>query len=237
MNFKGDIAGPNATVFADGHIVTPNLTVATDGSITSPGFNVTALGVLTGVTKVQLPAGAFQYLGSFTSDPGGLTTADKGLVWFNSTSNTFKGWTGTGTVNLSAPGTGPGTNVGGWAKFTVAFGALSFAGLTNSVTLFSLPSLGFVERVVIHHTTSFTGGSISAYTVSIGVTGDLSKYASAFDVFQATGSNIGEASNRPNMEDFASPTNILITATSTGDNLSSATQGSVDVYVRYSSVV
>lgn len=127
-------------------------------------------------------------------------------------------------------------NQGVWTKYTVPYTSLSTTSTTNDIQLFSLPAKGVIHEVAIHHTTSFTGGSISAYTISIGITGTVTKYASAFDVFQAASGTAFQFSLSSGMENFSSATSIRIAAVSTGANLNAATAGSVDVYVKTSNL-
>lgn len=124
-----------------------------------------------------------------------------------------------------------------WTKYTVAYTALSTAATTNNITLFTLPAGGIIHGVKIKHSTSFTGGAISAYTLSVGITGTLAKYATAYDVFQATASNTFQLSNILGSEDHTSTTAIKVAATSTGANLNAATAGSADIWVLTSQAV
>jgi hypothetical protein len=118
-----------------------------------------------------------------------------------------------------------------WTKFTVAFSAFTAAATTEDIELVSLATRGAIHKVVIKHTTAFSGGTLSAYTLSVGITGTLAKYAVAFDVFQAVGNTVFGFNNLPDMENFGAATSIRIAATSTGDNLNNATAGSVDVWL------
>lgn len=124
--------------------------------------------------------------------------------------------------------------VGRWAKFTKTFSDFSTAGLTNDVEVLSLPARGVIQKVVIKHTTAFSGGTIASYTVSVGISGNFTKYAAAFDVFQATGDTTFGFNNLQNMESFGAATSIRAQATATGDDLDQAAAGSVDIYVLYS---
>lgn len=124
------------------------------------------------------------------------------------------------------------TIAGYWQKFTLPFGNFATAGLTNDIEVYSLPALGVIQNVVIHHTAAFTGGTISAYTLSVGISGNFTKYANAFDVFQAPGDTVFQYSNSENMESFGGATSIRVQATSVGDNLDQAATGSVDIYIK-----
>ena len=117
-----------------------------------------------------------------------------------------------------------------WQTYTVSYSSFT-SGASQSITLFSLPAGAVIHNVIIAHTASFSGGSISAYTLSAGILGSTTKYASAFDVHQAPGGNVGQISNYVDYENSGSATNILVTATSTGGNLSTATTGSALVKV------
>jgi hypothetical protein len=118
-----------------------------------------------------------------------------------------------------------------WTKYTVGFAALAAAALTNSVTLFNLQAAGVIHGVKIKHSTAFSGGAISAYTVAIGVAGDETRYAPDFDVFQAVSPTVYDLTGGLGGESHTAPTAILITATSVGANLNAAAAGSVDVWV------
>lgn len=118
-----------------------------------------------------------------------------------------------------------------WQSYTFTSAQLAAAALTNTVTIAPLLAKQVLHMVLIKHSQSFTGGGIATYTVRVGVSGALAKYASPFDVFQAVSSNALQLSNCADIEDFVSPVNIAITAVSTGANLNAATQGSVTVWL------
>jgi hypothetical protein len=127
------------------------------------------------------------------------------------------------------------TNVTAWVKYTVAFGALSTAALTNEITLFSLLSKQMCNGFIVKHSQAFTGGAISALSIEIGITGENNRYVKSFDIFQAIGDSVFAAETYDlDVRSFANPTNILLKATAVGANLSALTQGSVDIWVRKS---
>lgn len=105
------------------------------------------------------------------------------------------------------------------------------AATTNDVTVLSLPAGHKVRGVTIKHSEAFAGGSISAYTVSVGISGNVTKYAGAFNVFQAPGATVFQDSNTNGIESFGAAVNLIARATSTGGNLSTATAGVVDIYI------
>lgn len=141
-----------------------------------------------------------------------------------------------GQVFVSTDVNGSGTwsaTAATWHKYTVNYNTSGFnpAALTANIELFSLPAKGIIQGVVIKHSTAFAGTGITGYTISVGITGNLNKYASDFDVFQATGAGVGQTTNVMDFESTTSATSIKINATATGANLDQSTAGSVDVWV------
>lgn len=137
-------------------------------------------------------------------------------------------------IYYSQDGTSPGvfdlSGSAGWVKVGSALGPSTFAAaaLTNNVNLFTLAAGQVIQGIKIKHSVSFSGGAIASYTVSVGVSGNNAKYASAFDVFQAVAAGAYELSS--NFGGEAGATQITATATSTGANLNAATAGSVDIW-------
>lgn len=123
-----------------------------------------------------------------------------------------------------------------WSKYTKTYADLAAAALTNDIQLFQLPTAGVIHGAVIHHTQSFAGGLITGYTLSLGIMGDLTKYASAFDVFQAPGNTTFQNDLVLGLENLGAPTSIRLAATAVGANLDQATAGSVDIWVLTSSL-
>lgn len=124
-----------------------------------------------------------------------------------------------------------------WKKFTVGFAALAAAALTNDIEVYSLAAGEVIHGVKIKHSAAFSGGTLASYTVSVGIVGNLVKYASAFDVFQATSNTTFQLSNSFGSENHGAATSIRLAAVSTGDNLNQASAGSVDVWILVSGAV
>jgi hypothetical protein len=118
-----------------------------------------------------------------------------------------------------------------WFRVRVTYDELSTAATTNNIELYELPAGGVIHAVMMKTSAAFTGGSISAYTLSVGITGTLNKYAAAFNVFQAVAATTFQLSTTQGAESFTAATSIKIAATSTSDDLDAATAGSVDVYL------
>lgn len=129
-----------------------------------------------------------------------------------------------------------GNGAGVWYQYSYSFADLAAASLTNDIELFSLPGGGVIHDLIMTHTVPFSGGGISAYSVSVGIASDLKKYALPYDVFQAAGSGIGDSSNALGFEDKTNPTSIRLAATSVGANLNAATAGQLTIFVRWSNI-
>lgn len=124
-----------------------------------------------------------------------------------------------------------------WVKYTVLAAAFTAASATEDVELFSLVAGGIIQGVKIKHITPFTGGTLSAFTLSVGIVGNLNKYASAFDVFQAAADNTFQISNLIASEDHGSVTSIRVEATATDDTVDNATAGTAEIWVLTSAAV
>lgn len=118
-----------------------------------------------------------------------------------------------------------------WRRFTVSESDFTAAATSEAITLFTLGAGEVIHAVKIKHSAAFTGGTLSAFTLEVGISGNSTKYASAFDVFQAAADTAFQVSSVVDSENHGSGTAIEITATSTGDNVVSATAGAAEVWV------
>jgi hypothetical protein len=116
-----------------------------------------------------------------------------------------------------------------WIKITKSYTDFSTASLTNTIDLVTLPNKSVIHNCIIKHSTRFLGGIIATYTISVGITGTLAKYAIAYDVNQVTGATVSGINSLIGYE-FTGIT-LKATAISTVGLLNAATQGSVDIYV------
>lgn len=122
-------------------------------------------------------------------------------------------------------------NLPTWIEFTVTHAMLQFASLTNDIELFSLPAGYVIHAVKIKHSIAFTGTGITGYTLSLGIVGNLTKYTSAFDVFQSVGGTVQQLSDTVQTENNDAVTSIRLAATSVGANLDQSTAGTVKIKV------
>jgi hypothetical protein len=167
----------------------------------------------------------------------------------NATAGTAEMWVlVSGTVETGAPDDVQDIALGGllpvapdpqWKRITIRESAFTTPFVNvESLTLAVLPAGGVVHATKVKHSTPFTGGSLSGFTVEAGVSGDLEKYASAFDVFQAAGDAVMQHTQAFDGESHsASSTNLLVTGRSAGDNTDAATAGSVQIWLLVSGVL
>jgi hypothetical protein len=114
-----------------------------------------------------------------------------------------------------------------WVTVDLTYSDFSDASTQKDIDLYSLPANAFVHAAYLKHSAPFTGGSVSAYVLSIGTAVALDSISSDFDVFQATGPR--HTSQVLDTFSEAGVTSIRIRATSTGDTLDNATAGAVRV--------
>jgi hypothetical protein len=126
------------------------------------------------------------------------------------------------------------TSIPQWKKITKSYSDFSTGALTNTIDLIALPAKAIITGCVVKHSTLFSGGLIATYTISVGITGTLAKYAVAFDVNQAVSATASGVNILSGFEYGA--TTIKATAVSTVGQLNAATQGSVDIYLKVSIV-
>lgn len=113
-------------------------------------------------------------------------------------------------------------------RFTRRFSDLAAASTTSNVELYKAKATEIILATQIKHVTPFRGGAITTYTLSLGVANNLTKYGSAFDVFQPAIGRAYQVSLTIDSEDSVA---VRLSAVSTGGNLNAATQGEVEVVV------
>ena len=128
---------------------------------------------------------------------------------------------------------GSGGGGAAFIKYTIGFADLAAAALTNNFLVLTLPIKTLVTGIVIKTTAAFTGGAISAYNLTLGITGNETKYLPTYDGFAAVaGGNYDVASVATGAADIGATEALKIFATSVGANLNAAVAGSVDVYLK-----
>lgn len=120
-----------------------------------------------------------------------------------------------------------------WIKITKAYTDFATGSTTNTITVYTPAANEVVEAVKMIPTTAFTGGLIATYTLSMGQLSAVD-LLSAGSVFTVPSVSFG-AANVVNTS-IASPPVVTVTAISTVGNLSAATQGSVNFWLKVSTL-
>lgn len=115
-----------------------------------------------------------------------------------------------------------------WSKVSIPYSQLQAASFTNNVLALTLPVKSIVHRALLNVTQSFSG--TATLSLSLGIASDNTKYVPSLSAL-ATGVLNGASITSPSPESMSATTNINLYAAATLQNLSSLTQGSVDIYV------
>lgn len=136
-----------------------------------------------------------------------------------------------------ASSSGGGTSGGGTGAncttTTIAYGSLTAAATTQSISLSgSIPASATVVLVRVKEQTQFTSGAVSALTVSVGRTGANTDYSPAVALMQAV-SNTNFYHDGGALGTSVAAVTPTATFSSTGGNVNAMTAGSVDIKVCY----
>lgn len=118
-----------------------------------------------------------------------------------------------------------------WVKVSKSHTDFQDASTSKTITLYTLPVKGVVHDVKVSVTTPMAG--TATYTLSLGVTGSLTKYINTVDAKSAT---VYGTSLFNTLESISLTTDIKVTADSTVNNLDASTNGAVDFYILYSTL-
>lgn len=151
----------------------------------------------------------------------------------------------TGAIGTAGSGTGISTNASGVlrtvvSKITVARTALTAAATTQDVTVWTVPAKARLIRMIADGTVAFTGGGVTALTITCGKTAGGNEYLLSGSLFTTGtfGDVVGEmgASLSGGVGDVASwsaTTALQCRFTSTTANLNALTTGSVTFYLEW----
>lgn len=117
-----------------------------------------------------------------------------------------------------------------WIKTTTPHTDFQTAALENTIELYSLAAKRTIHALIIKHSTAFVGTGITAYKISIGITGEEDKFVSLFDVLQAVGDSAKDEITLLFFGSLTLATSIKIKVVAVGANLDQSSAGSVDVY-------
>lgn len=115
----------------------------------------------------------------------------------------------------------------------VPFASLQTAGLTNSLTLFTLPAGAVLTGMALKSSVAFSGPSITDVTVQVGVAGTVGQFFDGYDVYAAVGDTNFDNAGINFIGSWATGTAVILTATAVGANLSALAAGNLNVYYSY----
>lgn len=120
---------------------------------------------------------------------------------------------------------------------------LTAAATTQDVTLWTTPAKSKVVRVIAQVNTAFTGGSVSAMTVTAGNSAGGNQFLLSTSVFSGTPliggavASIGAALLTATWADYSATAQVVQARfTSTSANLSTLTAGDMDFYIEYATL-
>lgn len=120
-----------------------------------------------------------------------------------------------------------------WKKYTVNYSALSAAANTNTITIANLDAATVIEGIVVKSTVAFGGGTITDYTIDVEA-GSTTLQAGVDMDAAPTDARDGVAVYK--VASFSGIVALTVTANSVGDTLDNATAGSVDIYIKYTTL-
>lgn len=122
-----------------------------------------------------------------------------------------------------------------WRKFTIGLAALQALGAVSTADLevYSLPAGGTIHSTKVKHFQALASvvGPLTAATASVGKAGNLTKYATVFDVFQAVSGTAFGIFGVVGSENHGAATSIRVEIVLTGDTFDNLTAGVIDVWL------
>lgn len=241
LQVSGAVVGTTETLSGGGGLTAQLVASASSTLLDVAGFVAdTAANVGVRISnRNALTAGMDRYIAGFYNDFG---STQRALIASNGT------YINKATIGTAASGTGITASYSGagpyWLhKVNVTNAALAAAG-TSDVTLAITPANSRIVRVIADVTTTFTGGGLTAVTVTCGNSAGGNQYLLSNSFFTAQAvwgdafSEVGAGLLTATWADFGTAsagTNGAITVqcrfTCTSANCSAATQGNVNFYV------
>lgn len=229
----------------------PSLDVDDDGTVkitSNARFAAGTKEIMIGTQRTDADGAANTRLVSFVTDING-TPIEKAYV--DGTGALVPASVSTaGSSKLSAlagtAGSGTGITLGTSSeirtvvhKITADFTAFQTAGLTQDVTIWTVPAKTQIKSVIADVTTKFSGGAIASATMRVGKVANGNEFLVDGDVFTAAitlGDVIAERGAAVKDATLANITwgstqAVVVRITSTGANLSALTQGSCTFYI------
>ncbi len=112
-----------------------------------------------------------------------------------------------------------------WFDYNFTHTDFQAAALTNDVLLYTLPAAYVLHGYRLKTSVAFAGTGITQYQLSMGIVGDLEKYAPLFDVDDAVSAYTYQLLALFNAESYTAGTALRMQAVSVGANLNQSTAG------------
>jgi len=135
-------------------------------------------------------------------------------------------------VGTSGGGGTPGENVPGWiTPITVQHTAFQTAGLTQDISLYTLPAGGLIHGVKLKQSVAFAGTGITSYSLSIGFVGALDDLLIDYPVDAAPADDLFAIAATFDSRNHAATVDVRIRATAVGANLDQSTAGTAQIWL------
>lgn len=124
----------------------------------------------------------------------------------------------------------------GLTKVSMSYTSFQTAALTNTVTARALPATNMLRSLVVKSSTAFVGASITALTLSVGISGDHGLFIYEYDLLAAVSGTNSDQALLAFIGSFSGTTNMVATLTAVGANLSALSQGAFDLFFLESAI-
>lgn len=128
-------------------------------------------------------------------------------------------------------GGGGGVTVPEWQKLSVVHTQFQTAGLTQNISLYSLPAGGLIHGVKLKQSIAFAGVGITGYFLSLGFVGALDDLLIEYSVTPAVANDVFAISQTFDSRNHGAAVDVRIAARSTGANLDQSTAGAADIWL------
>lgn len=118
-----------------------------------------------------------------------------------------------------------------WRRYPVTESSFVGVGVAEDIELFRLPAGEVIQAVKIKHSTAFSGGGALTATLSVGIVGNLVKYAAAFNVFTAPSATNHSVVAIIGGESHSAETSIRLNLAVTVGTTGGLTAGAADIWV------
>lgn len=173
--------------------------------------------IITGVTDAQVG----ETIRDMTVNPGDIIITSEGN--FNVMDE---------NGDISVPGSG-GSSAFIKTKYSFSYDDFTGeAGTSVSLPLFNLPAKAILTEAVIHETEQFANPALGSIIVSVGVEAQAADVTLDVSSDPASGTTFSRNA-QSSLHSITDPTPIVITVDADVEQVSTITQGTVDVYIEY----